>query len=158
MAGQRNVFNWTGRRDHFGAGLRLFSKSDERSGHMKNWKMATLAAAFCLSTVSWAGAEPNAKPCADDVANFCKGVQPGQGHLAQCLKQHSNELSPACKDDLKIKKEKFQDFVQACKADEEKLCSDIKPGRGRIVRCLKQHESELSAECKERVEQPKGRQ
>ena len=125
---------------------------------MKNWKRATLAAAFCLSMVSSAWAEPNAKPCADDVANFCKGVQPGQGRLAQCLKQHSNELSPACKENIQIKKEKFQDFVQACKADEEKLCSDIKPGRGRIVRCLKKHESELSPECKEKMEQPRSRQ
>lgn len=125
---------------------------------MKNWKMAALAGAFCLSMVSSVWAEPNAKPCADDVASFCKGVQPGQGRLAQCLKQHSNELSPACKENIQIKKEKFQDFVQACKADEEKLCSDIKPGQGRITRCLKQHEGELSPECKEKMEQPRSRQ
>lgn len=125
---------------------------------MKNWKMAMLAGVFCLSMVSGVSAESNAKPCAEDVANFCKGVQPGQGRLAQCLKEHSNELSPACKENIQIKKEKFQDFVQACKADEEKLCNDVKPGAGRIIRCLKQHESELSPECKKKMEQPGGRQ
>jgi hypothetical protein len=32
--------------------------------------------------------------------------------------------------------------------DKERLCKDVKPGEGRIAACLKQHESELSPECK----------
>jgi len=125
---------------------------------MKNWKMAILAGVFCLSMAAGVSAAQNAKPCAEDVAKLCKGVQPGQGRLAQCLKEHSNELSPACKENIKIVKEKIQDFVQACKTDKERLCKDIKPGAGRIIQCLKQHEGELSPACKEKMEQPKGRQ
>ena len=37
-----------------------------------------------------------------------------------------------------------------CKEDAEKLCKGVEPGEGRIVRCLKQHEAELSAACKEK--------
>jgi hypothetical protein len=34
-----------------------------------------------------------------------------------------------------------------CKADMEKICKDIRPGGYRIINCLKQHQSELSANC-----------
>jgi hypothetical protein len=39
----------------------------------------------------------------------------------------------------------------ACKADAEKLCKGITPGAGRIIACLKSHESELSPACKEKL-------
>jgi hypothetical protein len=34
-----------------------------------------------------------------------------------------------------------------CKGDIEKFCKDVKPGRGRIINCLRQHETELSVDC-----------
>lgn len=39
----------------------------------------------------------------------------------------------------------------ACKADAEKFCKDVKPGKGRIVRCMKAHENELSPACKDQI-------
>ncbi len=41
----------------------------------------------------------------------------------------------------------------ACKADVEKFCKDIKPGKGRIVSCLKSHEADLSQACKDHMGQ-----
>lgn len=38
--------------------------------------------------------------------------------------------------------------AQACRADYKKLCDGVKPGEGRGLACLKQHESELSDGCK----------
>ena len=38
-----------------------------------------------------------------------------------------------------------------CRADVEKFCKDVRPGKGRIWRCLKGHEAELSSECSERM-------
>lgn len=38
-----------------------------------------------------------------------------------------------------------------CKADAQKLCKDTKPGGGRVMACLKEHESELSPACKEQL-------
>ncbi len=43
----------------------------------------------------------------------------------------------------------------ACKADAEKFCKDVKQGKGAIVKCLKEHEAELSAECKANAAQVK---
>jgi Cysteine rich repeat len=36
----------------------------------------------------------------------------------------------------------------ACHADYERLCSDVQPGGGRIIACMKAHKSDLSADCK----------
>lgn len=39
-----------------------------------------------------------------------------------------------------------------CAADVQKFCSDIQPGNGRIVACLKAHENDLSGACKQQGE------
>jgi len=39
----------------------------------------------------------------------------------------------------------------ACKADSEKFCKDVKRGQGRIVRCMKAHENELSPACRDQI-------
>jgi hypothetical protein len=42
-----------------------------------------------------------------------------------------------------------------CKQDIQKFCKDVKPGGGRLIECLKTHENELSAACKEKRSQLK---
>jgi hypothetical protein len=37
---------------------------------------------------------------------------------------------------------------KACQADIEKLCAEVEKGQGRIMRCLKEHSGDLSADCK----------
>lgn len=125
-------------------------------GVQTKW-MAALAGIICLTVTAGVSAEQNAKPCAGDAAKLCPDVPQGEGRVAHCLKQHANELSPACKEKLVEIKEKVQDFKQACEADANKHCKDTKPGGGRILQCLKQHEGELSPACKEQMEQPRGR-
>ncbi len=87
-------------------------------------------------------------PCTDDVAKFCKDVRPGGGSVAKCLQEHENDLSPACKEQISKTKQKIQEFKEACRADVTKFCKDVRPGRGRILQCLKQNEAELSPGCK----------
>ena len=43
----------------------------------------------------------------------------------------------------------------ACRADLQKLCKGIQPGGGRLVMCLKQHESEVSPGCREEMAEAK---
>ncbi|HTO68443.1 MAG TPA: cysteine rich repeat-containing protein [Myxococcota bacterium] len=38
-----------------------------------------------------------------------------------------------------------------CAADAKRLCADADPGHGAIMRCLQQHEADLSTACKERI-------
>lgn len=39
----------------------------------------------------------------------------------------------------------------ACKADVDKLCPQVKPGGGRITACLKQNASQISDTCKDAI-------
>jgi hypothetical protein len=39
------------------------------------------------------------------------------------------------------------DLKAVCKADYSKFCSDVTPGGGRIIACLKSHEKELQPAC-----------
>jgi hypothetical protein len=126
------------------------------SGIQFNW-FAAVAAALCLTMAAPAFAK-NANPCAEDTAKLCPGVKPGEGRLVRCIKEHANELSPACREAMAESKQKVQDFSRACKESARKLCEGTKPGGGRILQCLKQHEAELTPECKEKMVRPKGRQ
>ena len=38
--------------------------------------------------------------CQSDMQQFCTGVNPSGGRIAQCLKQHESELSSTCKAEL----------------------------------------------------------
>ena len=42
--------------------------------------------------------------------------------------------------------------ADACSKDVDKFCKDVRPGGGRIQTCLKQHEKELSGDCKNKNE------
>jgi len=126
------------------------------SGIQLKWP-AMLAGVFCMAIATAALAEETARPCRDDAAKLCQGMKPGGGAIAKCLKEHSSELSPACKDNIAKAKEKIKEVKEACEGDAKKLCKDEKPGGGRILKCLKQHEGELSAECKAQMDQPRGR-
>jgi hypothetical protein len=38
--------------------------------------------------------------------------------------------------------------MKACKADHEKYCADVEKGGGRVMKCMKDHASQLSSGCK----------
>ena len=121
-------------------------------------KLSTITRLIVLSlllSVSAAQAEDKEKPraCRADVAKLCKGIQPGGGRIAMCLKQHESELSPGCRDTIAATKEQIKEFAEACKPDAEKLCKGVQPGQGRIARCLVEHKDQLSAGCREKIAQ-----
>lgn len=45
-------------------------------------------------------------------------------------------------------KKSINQLKSACKTDVDKLCSDVTPGEGRIVSCLRSKEDRLSPSCK----------
>ena len=97
-------------------------------------------------------------PCSDDVEKFCKDVQPGKGRMAQCLKQHEQDLSPSCKQHVADVRKRGQEFRAACEDDVLRLCGDVQRGGGRIANCLKQREQDLSQDCRAQMEQQQGQQ
>ncbi len=110
--------------------------------------LALLAGGF-----SGGAAAAGKNPCAQDVAQFCRGVERGGGRIAKCLNQHAEQLSPVCRERLDAAKELHKELVEACKGDIEKQCKDVQPGGGRIAKCLNQHEPDLTPKCRDKVDE-----
>lgn len=116
---------------------------------MKKIIFLSVAAFFGVTAVSAKG------ECRADREKFCANVTKGD-HKAmwQCMKEHENELSDACKNHIAKVREKSRETKKACKADYKKLCKDVKPGEGRILKCLKENEAQLSEGCKAALNAP----
>jgi len=109
---------------------------------------AMLAAALATGALAQEGkARKGEGPCAEDAKKFCGNERPGGGRIAKCMKSHEAELSPACQSAMKEAEQKLQEFSDACKPDAEKFCKGIRPGQGRILACLKSHQSDLAPAC-----------
>jgi hypothetical protein len=126
------------------------------SGFQMKW-FSVLAGMFCLVLTTGAAAA-STRPCADDAAMLCNGIKPGGGAVAKCLKEHSSELSPACQKNIAKAKRKARKFNKACREDARQFCRDEKRGDGRVLKCLAQHQDELSPACKNMMGKPIGRQ
>jgi len=112
-------------------------------------------------------AEEGIELCREDVQKFCKDIKPGEARIMRCLKEHHDQLSPACKAKGTEMSEKMKEMrkemgaemkesTEACKADREKFCKDVKMGEGRIMDCMMSHKEELSPACKEMHGKMKG--
>jgi len=46
--------------------------------------------------------------------------------------------------------------VHLCKEDMARLCPGVPPGKGRILKCMKEHENEVSIGCAKELKKLKG--
>lgn len=115
------------------------------------------ALVYCILGIGFAlpASAREAGPCHGDIQKFCKGMKPGGGAIAQCLKEHEADLSQECKEKGQEMKQKAVEFKEACGEDVQKFCKDAKRGHGGVVRCLHGHQSELSAQCKSKLSKEK---
>lgn len=72
------------------------------------------------------------------------------------MKQHERELSPSCKQHVAEMKKRVREFRAACEDDVLKLCGGVRPGGGRIISFLRQHEQELTPDCIAQMQQKRG--
>ena len=78
----------------------------ERKGDDQMRKKVLAAGAILLLSTSTAmaqmrpGARAVLQACKPDIARFCSQVQPGQGRIKACMKEHIHELSDPCKEGL----------------------------------------------------------
>jgi hypothetical protein len=87
---------------------------------------------------------PARSACTADFDQVCTGVQPGEGRLMACVKEHFGQLSASCQNALLSN----VTITKACKADAEQKCAGVQPGGGRIQSCMKDHFGELADPCK----------
>ncbi len=87
----------------------------------------------------------------DCLKTLCPDITSGPGSFGACLKQHESQLSAACQQHLSRVAAKLEAVRQACQPDVQSFCSDVTPGHGAIIKCLRQHKGELSQTCKEQL-------
>jgi hypothetical protein len=81
--------------------------------------------------------------CGTDIEKHCKGVKPGGGAISACLAKNAGSISGGCASTFEVafgllaKRAAAQEAApELCRADAERLCSDFREGRARILRCL----------------------
>ncbi|MBS2030478.1 MAG: cysteine rich repeat-containing protein [Deltaproteobacteria bacterium] len=109
--------------------------------------MHALAISLML-VVAAPGGGKHGGPCKEDAEKLCPGMHPGDGKFHECMKQHLDQLSDACKEKMAEHKEHAEEFHKDCADDVKKLCGDVKPGGGRIIECLKQKQAQASPACR----------
>jgi hypothetical protein len=97
--------------------------------------------------------------CSDDIAKFCPNIKPGAAAAMGCLEAHESELSSVCKEyeasmggKRAERREQIREtaqFRQACLSDMGKFCNDASPTQGGMLKCLNDHEKELTGPCRE---------
>ncbi|HNA80140.1 MAG TPA: cysteine rich repeat-containing protein [Turneriella sp.] len=116
---------------------------------MKQYLFFVVAAIVSVTAISAKG------ECRTDREKFCANVIKGNHKgMWQCMKEHENELSEPCKNHIAEVREKSREIKKSCKADYKKLCKQVKAGEGRIIKCLKQNETQLSKDCKAALTAP----
>ena len=104
---------------------------------------AFAASILLLLSTTTAHAAGKGETCRAEVDKLCQGVQPGEGRLVKCLKEHDADLSDACRAYINLISQ-----YMACMDDSVRLCPGMEPGGGRSMQCLRTHMTDLSTECK----------
>ncbi len=105
-----------------------------------------------IPAVAISAAPAGQRPCAEEIEKFCKDVCPGEGRMLKCLQDHDSELSAVCRDKIKASERRMEEAKQTCAKEIEKFCAGVKPGGGRLIKCLRPHLEELSPACREKFE------
>jgi hypothetical protein len=137
------------------------NKKEENMKQSKRFSLAIMAACllcFCL-LFGTAASAADENPCSEDIARFCQNIKPGTPALMECLEKNEGELSTACKayeanmgGPRAERREQARDiakFRQACANDMVKFCKEASSGQGGILKCLNDHEKDLSSSCSE---------
>jgi hypothetical protein len=118
---------------------------------MTKWMIKLTAVGFFLFTGTLLQTVVLAQdwgPCTGEIQKYCANVKPGGGEVARCLGQHKADLSNGCQSRLSALTEQVKEADEACQDDIMLVCGGVEPGGGRVLQCLKDHQSWLSFDCK----------
>jgi hypothetical protein len=93
-----------------------------------------------------AASERPLRACLADVKKNCANVDPGEGRIAGCIKDHVKDLSAPCQNLLS----RAAAAKEACAADVKQKCSDAR-GRRAKLSCVRNTLADLSDACKSAI-------
>ncbi len=110
---------------------------------MKNkiWFFATFVA-FAVYTKAMAN------PCDGDIDKYCGDIQPGQKEITSCLNSQDGQISFQCRNWLRVYASIVDDLDNACGASARDFCRDVRPGFGRVAKCLSSDYDRLPEDCR----------
>ncbi|MBL4601041.1 MAG: hypothetical protein JKX93_18925 [Rhizobiaceae bacterium] len=86
-----------------------------------------------------------AQACGGDVGKFCKGVRPGSNQMVSCLAGKGSQICKKATVAFKVNMDaRFAAQAAApklCGNDAKRLCSGVKSGRARLLRCIMRKEN-----------------
>ena len=92
--------------------------------------------------------------CSKEIATFCGDVEMGNNRVLNCLTAHEGQLSTQCTESIVLGKATISKslgdanfFGAKCGPDMKLLCSDVKPGDGRMLACLVEHNTNITMRC-----------
>ena len=111
---------------------------------MSRKSILPLGVALLLVAGTTAMAQPSPRPCAVDIKAYCTDVEPGEGRIAACIKEHIGDFSPACKALL------IRAIVttRECAADVKGQCTGTGQSSKGATACLREVLPNLSNLCK----------
>ena len=111
---------------------------------MSRKSILPLSVALMFVAGNTAMAEPRPRPCAVDIKAFCTDIQPGEGRIAACIKEHISDFSPGCKARL------IAAIVatRECAADVKGQCTGTNHTSKEVIACLREVLPNLSNLCK----------
>jgi hypothetical protein len=96
-------------------------------------------------------------PCTNDRKQFCGDVTPGGGRLVACYKQNRDKMSIACQvyADGAIANAEY--LKKACSKEIDARCNSEKGDPLEMLDCLQGNYIDLSGDCRDSLNQFKGR-
>jgi hypothetical protein len=92
--------------------------------------------------------------CGEDVKQHCPGLGNNSKRIFMCLGAYEAYLTPQCKQgileaslSIKTSAAAIDYSISACEADADKHCLEVQPGEGRLLRCLKANQTDVSNQC-----------
>jgi hypothetical protein len=109
-------------------------------------------------TVSYADAVSIlAKDCGADIKKLCKGVNLGNGRIADCLKENTTKVSPTCTASLssvatsiRRREDAQAAYEKVCAHDMAQHCRGVK-GDGYILACLIKTQRLVGDKCNQAI-------
>jgi Cysteine rich repeat len=92
-----------------------------------------------------------ATPCSGTISKFCKDVIPGGGRIMNCLNDHRDDQSIACKDWVDDQMKSLNELMAVCPEEIAMFCGSEPPDRTRIYFCLLNNYISLRVECRSKL-------
>ena len=125
---------------------------------MKHCRITFLLSALSLMvlmlfvTAEQAGAQTD-RPCAEDLAKYCRSVSPGSGRLLECYEQNKMNMSKACVSWAEFVKSNARELKDACAKEIESSCKGRTGDPLGMIDCIQSNYIDLSPKCVQELNQ-----